>query len=81
MLENPVLDHLSQALTRANHDADWFFEHIDFDGSLAFNCWLPTDSRRNFHHGSVGRPQDLSATATMFLKDCLMKSKLSLRML
>jgi hypothetical protein len=47
MLENPVLDHLSQHL-RANHDNDWFFEHIDFDGSLAFNCYLPTDSPETF---------------------------------
>ena len=47
MLENPVLAHLSQHL-RANHDNDWFFEHIDFDGSLAFNCYLPTDSPETF---------------------------------
>ena len=47
MLENPVLDHLSQHL-RANHDNDWFFEHIDFDVSLAFNCYLPTDSPETF---------------------------------
>ena len=47
MLENPILDHLSKHLLE-NHDADWFFEHIEFDGSLAFNCWLPTDSEETF---------------------------------
>ena len=46
-MENPVLTHLSEHLT-TNHDADWFFEHIDCDGSLAFNCFLPTDSSKTF---------------------------------
>lgn len=36
-----------QALTRKPWR--WLvFEHIDFDGSLAFNCWLPTDSEETF---------------------------------
>jgi len=47
MLENPVLDHLSNHLLE-NHDEDWFFEHIHWDDDLAYNCWLPSDSKETF---------------------------------
>ena len=46
MLENFPLDHLRKHLLE-NHDPDWMFEHIDFDG-LAFNCYLPVDSPETY---------------------------------
>ena len=42
MLENPILQKLSEHLT-ANHDGDWRFEYIDYDG-MALHCYLPVDS-------------------------------------
>ena len=46
MMDNPILDNLSKHLTE-NHDADWRYEYIDYDG-LAFNCYLPTDSPETY---------------------------------
>ena len=46
MMENPILDKLSQHLT-TNHDTDWRFEYIEYDG-IAMNCYLPTDSTESY---------------------------------
>ena len=45
-MDNPILDKLSKHLTQ-NHDADWRYEYIDYDG-LALNCYLPTDSPETY---------------------------------
>jgi|TARA_B100001996_G_scaffold326674_1_gene273195 hypothetical protein len=47
MLENPPLNHLSKHLLE-NHDPEWMFEHLDWDGELAFNCWMPTENKETF---------------------------------
>ena len=46
MMDNFPLDHLRKHLLE-NHDSDWMFEYIDFDG-LAMNCYLPTDSPETY---------------------------------
>ena len=30
-----------------NHDTDWRFEYIEYDG-IAMNCYLPTDSTESY---------------------------------
>ena len=45
-MDNFPLDHLRKHLLE-NHDSDWMFEYIDFDG-LAMNCYLPTDSSETY---------------------------------
>jgi len=79
MLENFTLEHLSKHLLE-NHDPDWHFEYIDFDG-LAYNCYLPTDSPETYLIISwaeytileVGKnvPQGLIDEITTVLKDGL----------
>ena len=46
MMDNPVLETMSEHLTN-NHDNDWRFEWIDYDG-IALNCYLPTDSKNTY---------------------------------
>jgi|TARA_R110000824_G_scaffold89345_2_gene219124 hypothetical protein len=47
MLDSPPLSHLSKHLLE-NHDPDWMFEFIDWDGEIALNCFLPTDTPETF---------------------------------
>ena len=76
MLENPVTDHLSK---RIKKPLTLIGLNIDLLKLFSLQL-LAMDSEETFIMVQVGRPQDCRRLA-MFLKDCLMKSKLSLRML
>ena len=79
MLDNFPLEHLRKHLLE-NHDPDWMFEFIDFDG-MAYNCYLPTDSPETYIIISYGEytiletgknvPQGLIDEITTVLKDGL----------
>ena len=47
MMENFPLDHLMQHLEE-NHDHDWRFEYIDWDGTMVLNCYLPVDTPETY---------------------------------
>ena len=46
MLDNFPLEHLRKHLLE-NHDPDWMFEYIEFDG-MCLNCYLPVDSPETY---------------------------------
>ena len=79
MLDNFPLEHLRKHLLE-NHDPDWMFEFIDFDG-MAYNCYLPVDSPETYLIISCGEytiletgknvPQGLIDEITTVLQDGL----------
>ena len=47
MMENFPLDHLMKHLEE-NHDSNWRFDYIDWDGTMVLNCYLPIDSPETY---------------------------------